>query len=192
MLRVLNEGEVKAVLGHEIGHLKHRDVQIMTFLSFLPALFYILAESLFWSSMWGGYRGRDEGGSGIAILIAFASLAAYYVLTVLILGFSRLREYYADRHSSSIVEEGNKRLASALLKIASSAKRVKGGGSTSFKALFIHDPDASKVVPSDFRSDLDRKLAEVASRKLTFRERLAELFSTHPNLTKRIRALLAE
>jgi heat shock protein HtpX len=52
--------EVEAVLGHELGHVKHRDVQTMMVVSFLPALFYYLGFSLMWS---GNSRNRNEGGN---------------------------------------------------------------------------------------------------------------------------------
>ncbi|MCK4483112.1 M48 family metalloprotease, partial [Candidatus Bathyarchaeota archaeon] len=60
LLKTLEYGEVEAVIGHELGHLKHRDVQIMMFVSILPALLYFVGYSLMWSSMLG--RQRNEGG----------------------------------------------------------------------------------------------------------------------------------
>jgi heat shock protein HtpX len=50
LLDNLNTGEVEAVIGHELGHIKHRDVQVMMFISFLPSLFYIIARSTYSSS----------------------------------------------------------------------------------------------------------------------------------------------
>jgi len=52
LLKTLDMEEVEAVLGHEIGHLKHRDVQVMMFVSILPAIFYYLGWSLLWSRMY--------------------------------------------------------------------------------------------------------------------------------------------
>jgi len=196
LLQILDIDEIEAVLGHEIGHLKHRDVQAMMFLSLLPSIFYLIAEWFYYSSLFRGYgyEERDQGGA-MMFLIAMLSLVAYYILTLLILGFSRLREYYADRHSATITEYGAEKLASALVKIAGYSKRIKSSGvtagSTSFKALFICDPDA-KIDLRTIRLSTEemRLIREIAHRKLTLAERLAELFSTHPNLTKRLRALM--
>ncbi|MEM1550408.1 MAG: M48 family metalloprotease, partial [Candidatus Bathyarchaeia archaeon] len=56
LLNTLSLDEVEAVIGHEVGHLKHRDVQIMMFVSLLPAIFYYIGYSLMWSSMYYGSR----------------------------------------------------------------------------------------------------------------------------------------
>ena len=54
LLDTLDSGEVEAVLGHEFGHLKHRDVQVMMVVSFLPALFYYIGYSMMLSGIFGG------------------------------------------------------------------------------------------------------------------------------------------
>ena len=199
LLKTLEEEEVEAVIGHELGHLKHRDVQVMMFVSILPAIFYFIYISMFWSSMFGGRR--NERGGGATALIAIGSLFAYLILTVFTLYLSRLREYYADRHSASIVEEGPRKLSEGLVKIVSYTSRMKRhrkdvSGFSSFKALFISDPDRAEA---DARSIThagarltDQKLVEqVLRREVTFFNRLAELFSSHPNIVKRLRALKA-
>ncbi len=60
LLTHLDEGEVEAVLGHELGHLKHRDVQVMMVVSFLPALFYYIGYSMMLSGMFGGGGDRKN------------------------------------------------------------------------------------------------------------------------------------
>ncbi|RLF08477.1 MAG: protease HtpX, partial [Thermoprotei archaeon] len=121
LLRELEEEEVEAVIGHELGHLKHRDVQVMMFASVLPAIFYLLGYSLMWSS-WLGARDREEAG-GLA-LVGFASLAIYWVLSLFVLHLSRLREYYADRESALNVPDGARKLSEALAKIVYSTGRL--------------------------------------------------------------------
>jgi len=86
LVDTLEYEEIEAVLGHELGHLKHRDVQIMMFVSVLPALFYFIGYSLMLSAMFGGY-GRRGGGGGM--LIGLAAMAAYWVLSIIVLGLSR-------------------------------------------------------------------------------------------------------
>ena len=141
LLTSLNEGEVEAVVGHELGHLKHRDVQTMMVVSFLPALFYYIGFSLIWS---GNSRSRNEGGNNALFGIAF--MAFSWVLNLFILYLSRVREYYADRHSVTVVENGAQKLSSGLARIVHTthnAKKTQKGTKNlnAFKALFIADPD---------------------------------------------------
>ncbi|MEM2940454.1 MAG: zinc metalloprotease HtpX [Thermoproteota archaeon] len=195
LLNSLNESEVEAVIGHEFGHLKHRDVQIMMFLSVLPAIVYWVATSLYYSGVYSS-RSRDRNDGGALLLIGMLGMAIYYVLTLLILGFSRSREYYADYHGSTVSEGGPLSLASALVKIsdinAKAPKNVKASlsGYASFKALLIADPEV--VTKTEFRRgayDL-YSLEEFASREVTAAESLVEALSTHPNVKKRVRSLL--
>ncbi|MBS7653598.1 M48 family metalloprotease [Candidatus Bathyarchaeota archaeon] len=197
LLNTLDMEEVEAVIGHEIGHLKHRDVQIMMFVSLLPAIFYYVGYSLMWSSM---YTRRDERRNGsLMALIGVASIAFYWVLTLFTLYLSRLREYYADRHSATVVNDGARKLSEGLVKIVRSTTRISRrdsnmGGLSSFKALFISDPDSAEkdsLILSRtgmIRSDSEL-VAEYLRRKVTLIEQITELFSTHPNIVKRLRAL---
>ncbi|MDH5634770.1 MAG: zinc metalloprotease HtpX [Candidatus Bathyarchaeota archaeon] len=196
LLNTLEEEEVEAVVGHELGHLKHRDVQVMMFVSILPAIFYYIYISMFLSSM---YRGRDNRGSGGALIIGIASLIMYFILTIFTLYLSRLREYFADRHSASIVDDGPRKLSEGLAKIVSSTRKMKHArkdvsGHSSFKALFISDPDRAEADSAaisravGYRSD-QRLVEEQLRKDITATDRLVELFSTHPNIVKRLRAL---
>ena len=194
LLKSLNEGEVEAVVGHELGHLKHRDVQVMMVVSFLPALFYYIGFSLMLSSM---YRGRrDEGGGNALIGIAF--IAFSWVLNLFILYLSRLREYYADRHSVSVVDNGAQKLSTGLARIVHTTRRVGKGqkekqNKSAFKALFIADPDRASADSAELAAmevQSDQKLVQqILSKEPTFADKLVEAFSTHPNIVKRLRAL---
>jgi heat shock protein HtpX len=193
----LDIGEVEAVIGHELGHLKHRDVQVMMFVSILPAIFYFIGYSMLLSSMFNRNDSRDSGGAAI---IGLASILIYWVLTIFTLYLSRMREYYADRHSALIVENGSQKLSEGLAKIVHSISNMKkmqhrnkdAGGSNSFKALFISDPDRSEIDDAALRQieSGDRKLVEaVLRRKVTTFDKIMEVFSTHPNIIKRLKAL---
>jgi len=196
LLETLETEEVEAVIGHELGHLKHKDVQVMMFVSILPSIFYFIGYSMLLSSMFSGRNSRDNGGGAI---IGIISIFLYWILTLFTLYLSRIREYFADRHSASIVEDGSRKLSEGLAKIVNSTNKVKrsrrdSNVSNSFKALFISDPDRSEV---DFASLArvgigmgDRKLVEdVLRRKVTTFDRVMEVFSTHPNMVKRLKAL---
>jgi heat shock protein HtpX len=198
LLESLNEDEVEAVLGHELGHLKHRDVQVMMVVSFLPALFYYIGFSLMLSGMYRG-RGRDDSGGSALIGIGFMIFS--WILNIFILYLSRLREYYADRHSVSVVDGGAQKLSTGLAKIVNTTRKVNATrkakqekpNSSSYKALFIADPDRASVDSAEIaamEAHSDQKLVEeIASKKLTFTDKLLEAFSTHPNIVKRLRAL---
>ncbi|MGQ9538491.1 MAG: zinc metalloprotease HtpX [Candidatus Bathycorpusculaceae bacterium] len=195
LLKTLNDDEVEAVIGHELGHLRHRDVQVMMLVSLLPALFYYIGYSLMMSSM---YSRQKEEGSGTALLgmglVAFSMFLTYVCVSFL----SRVREYYADRHSATIVEDGARKLSVSLAKIVNTTKNM---GKTrkevqhlnAFKALFIADPDraeAESITLSTMATSSDQKLVqEILSKKLTALDRISEIFSTHPNIVKRLRAL---
>ena len=197
LLESLNEDEVEAVIGHELGHLKHRDVQVMMVVSFLPALFYYIGFSLMLSSM---YRGRRDDSGGSA-LIGIGFMIFSWILNMFILYLSRLREYYADRHSVSVVDGGAQKLSTGLAKIVNTTRKVNSTrksqqekpNSSAYKALFIADPDRASVDSAELaamEAQSDQKLVEeITSRQLTFADKLLEAFSTHPNIVKRLRAL---
>lgn len=193
LLKTLEHEEVEAVIGHELGHLKHRDVQIMMFVSLLPALLYYIGFSLMLSSMYG--RQREGGG---AALLGIGFMAFSWILNIFILYLSRLREYYADRHSASTVEDGPRKLSEGLAKIVHATRNMRRTRKeiqnlNAFKALFISDPDhadTDSMAISTLTATGDRKLVqEILSRKLTTIDRIIEVFSTHPNIVKRLKAL---
>ena len=196
LLNELEDEEVEAVIGHELGHLKHKDVQTMMFVSVLPAIFYFIGYSLMLSAWFGGGRRRDGGSP---ILIGFASMAIYWVLILFVLRLSRLREYYADRHSANVVEDGPRKLSEALAKIVSSSAKSKLRGKkssaqNSFKPLFIEDPDRSEKnvleIAHTRRFKGDQELVrKVRSRKVSTMDKVQELLSSHPNIVKRLNAL---
>ena len=197
LLRELEDEEVEAVIGHELGHLKHRDVQITMFASVLPAIFYFLGFSLLASSRYGGTRRQQKGAS--PALVGMVCIGLYWALSLFVLGLSRLREYYADMESATIVDDGARKLSEGLAKIVSSTGkfRMKQKGErnfSSFKSLFIDDPDRATtemVQISKFRNSMtdQRLIREILSKEVSLIDRIMELFSTHPNIVKRMHAL---
>jgi len=193
LLNKLEDEEVEAVVGHELGHLKHRDAQIMMLASLLPAMFYYIGYSLLYAQ-----RGRDEERGSLLVAMGAGSVFLYWVLSFLVLGLSRLREYYADRHSAENVDDGARKLSEALAKIALSTGRMRlqrnASGFSSFKTLFISDPeksrdDAVQMMKTGMVESDQRLVKEILSRGLTPAGRLLELISTHPSTVKRLKAL---
>jgi heat shock protein HtpX len=199
LLQNLDEGEVEAVIGHELGHLKHRDVQVMMVVSFLPALFYYIGYSMMLSGMFGGSTDRKNGGGGNNALFGIAFMAFSWVLTLFTLYLSRLREYYADRHSALIVENGAQKLSTGLVTIVQESKRAgkpnkdEKKNNRSYKALFICDPDRAAADSAELNANhITSKqdlLRETLAKQPTSADRLLEILSTHPNIIKRLRAL---
>jgi heat shock protein HtpX len=198
LLTGLETEEVEAVIGHEVGHLKHRDMQVMMIVSFLPSLFYILARSLLWSSWFGGGSSKkNDSGTGLA-LVGGLSMVVYFILTMLNLGLSRQREYFADRHAAEVVDDGARKLSEGLAKISTktwsqqrSGKKIADSG---FKTLFISDPDRAGIDVAEMQTarfgEPDSQLVEdILHHRVTGFDSFMELFSTHPNIVKRLQAL---
>jgi heat shock protein HtpX len=197
LLSNLNDGEVEAVLGHELGHLKHRDVQVMMVVSFLPALCYYIGYSLMLSGMFGGNQ-KNNSGNGALIGIGFMGFS--WVLNLFTLHVSRLREYYADRHSVSVVNDGANKLSTGLAKIVhANAKTGKlthqqqqqKKNFSGFKSLFIANPETAQADSATLNSfgNSQKLVDDFLAKKITFGDKLIETLSTHPNIVKRLRAL---
>lgn len=196
LLSTLNDGEVEAVLGHELGHLKHRDVQVMMVISFLPALCYYIGYSLMLSGMFGGNQ-RNNSGNGAFLGIAF--IAFSWILNLVTLNVSRLREYYADRHSVSVVENGANKLSTGLAKIVQASAKVSKSTQqqqtaknfTGFKSLLITNPETAKEDSASLTAmqSSQHLVEQYLKKEITFADKLMEALSTHPNIVKRLRVL---
>ena len=195
IMRLLNEEELKAVLGHELTHIRNRDVLTITLLSVIPMIMYRLA----WNFMFYGRRREERGNS--TFMIGLLAFLFYFITNLLVLYASRIREYFADKGS---VELGNKpsALASALYKLVYGSARIDKDDLREvegLKAFFINDPSQALHEIRELRElDLDRsgtidsaELALIRSKTihLNVGDRLMELMSTHPNMLKRIRHL---
>lgn len=191
LLEILDRDELAAVIGHELGHLKHRDVTWMLAISLLPMIIYYLGQLLYYSGIFGTFGGNRNAGS--LFLLGIALLAVGFVLNLFVLAFSRFREYYADRHAVSLVRNGGRALQRALVKIVAYSREVfarYGVSAEKFefaKALFIQDPDAALKVRG--RRDIDEMIRSLMREQVRPEEKLAEVLSTHPNLKKRLKAL---
>ncbi len=195
IINLLNEEELKAVLGHELSHLKNRDVLTITLLSVIPMIMYRIA----WQFLFYGRR-RDERG-GNTMLIGLAAFVFYFLTNLLVLYASRIREYFADR-GSVLLGNQPKALASSLYKLAYGAARMDKESlkqTEGLKAFFINDPSKGrKEVLELSQLDLDKSGTIDASElealrgsniRLNLGDRMMELLSTHPNMLKRIKKL---
>lgn len=108
MLRLVDREELEAVIGHEIGHHKHRDSAIMLIMGLFPSILYYMGVVLIRIGLISGVsrlssRRSSSGGGGLfLLLIGIAAIIFSFILQILILAFSRLREYYADAHGARV------------------------------------------------------------------------------------------
>jgi heat shock protein HtpX len=165
ILNLLTDEEMEGVLAHELGHVRNRDILISSIAATIAGAITLAARMAMWGAMFGGYGGRDErnrgGGIGGLFMIILAPIAAMLIQ----LAVSRSREYAADDTGAHLT--GNPyALASALRKLDEYSRRVPQQASPSTAHLFI-------VQPFLGTSGLN----------------LANLFSTHPPIAKRIERL---
>jgi heat shock protein HtpX len=196
--QLLNGDELRAVLGHELTHLKHRDMIVITFLSVIPLVCYWAA----WSLMFR--RSRRDG--NYAALVGLGAFAMYFISNLLVLYGSRIREYSADEGSVRLGNPPNQ-LATALYKLVYGSARLKNDPRAQYdlqrvqgvKAFFLNDVTNAPREIADLR-EIDRDYSGTISPKellglrsqsihLSGAEHMMELFTTHPNMLKRIKRL---
>jgi len=200
LLTDLNKDEVRGVIAHELGHIKHKDYIVMTVLSALPLIAYIVAQAMFRAALWGSYsRRRDKRGNAGLVLVAVGviSFIVYIISFLAVMRLSRLREHYADAYSAYVT--GSPRsLQSGLAKITYGLS-IAPPTSSEARAFYIEDPtmakqEASRIMEKKHEYDLDkdgvldeRELQHAMEKeaKSTWNQ-LNNLFATHPPTFKRI------
>jgi heat shock protein HtpX len=163
ILALLNDDELEGVLAHELGHVRNRDILTSSIAATLAGAITILARMAFWFEAFGGgggRRDREGGGLSALIMLLLAPLAAVLIQ----LWVSRTREFEADASGAHLT--GNPyALASALEKISAASRQLPLVASPTTAHLFIVAP----LISGDM---------------------LANLFSTHPPVAKRIERLI--
>ncbi len=163
IMRILNDEELEAVIGHELSHVLHRDILTSTIVATFAGAITYLAQMLSWSMFFFGGRGRDDDSSnliGELLIIIVAPIAAMLIQ----MAVSRSREYKADEGGAKLSMKPLS-LASALSKLQAGAQQIPMQAQPSTAHLFIVNPLNA--------------------------QRLASLFSTHPPTEERIARLEA-
>ncbi|MGH9189264.1 MAG: zinc metalloprotease HtpX [Acidimicrobiales bacterium] len=168
ILRRLDEPELEAVLAHELSHVAHRDVMVMTFAGFLGVAAGLLTRMVLYSGMWGGGGGRDRDRDGppVFMVVVLVSMVVYAVSFFLTRALSRYRELSADR-AGAILTGRPSTLASALVKISGEMSRIP-----------TRDLRRAEPLNAFF-------FAPAVAPGLS----LSSLFSTHPSLERRLEQL---
>jgi heat shock protein HtpX len=164
LLELLSPAELEGVMAHELTHVQNRDVMVMTIASFFASVASFIVQIGFW---FGGAFGGDDDDNGPGFFVVILVSAVVYVISfVLIQALSRYREFAADR-GSAIITGRPSALISALMKISGNMQRIPQQdlrqANGELAAFYIFPPKAKQSV--------------------------ANLFSTHPPLEKRIAAL---
>ena len=168
LMRVLDYNEISGVLGHELAHVKHRDILISTIAATMATVISYAASIAQWAAIFGGGRSSDDDRGGIIGLIVTAIIAPI-AAALIQMAISRSREYSADEGGAEICGNPNY-LASALEKIEYYA---------------VHGAQLPEATPSTAHMCIINPLT---GRDISFKS----LFSTHPDTQERIARLRAQ
>ena len=174
LMRRLTPEELEGVIAHEMSHVAHKDVMVMTVASFLAIIAGLLIRFSFYGELFGGggRRGGNNNNQGalpILLIIMAVSIVVYAISFLLIRLLSRYRELAADR-SGALLTGQPSALASALQKVSGSIARIP-------------TKDLREAAPLNAFFFAPALSAQQAQSKL------GELFSTHPSLDKRLAQL---
>lgn len=171
LMDILNSEELEGVIGHELTHIRNRDVLVITLASLFSTIAFYLMQFGFYGGLYGGGMGggRDRGGGGGgAILIMLAVAAVTWLVSFLVIrAISRYREFAADRGSAQMTGKPVQ-LANALMKISGTMQRVPNRDLRQVEGL-----NAFFIIPVH-----------------SGRQTIANLFSTHPPVQMRVQRLL--
>jgi heat shock protein HtpX len=162
-MRILDRRELRAVIGHEMGHVKNRDILTSSIAATIAGAISYIQTMLMWGSLLGGGRDREGGNVMMAFL---ASIVAAFAAVLLQMALSRTREFAADRSGAEYTRDPEA-LASALAKLHNGVQvrpMPQTAGAEATSSLYIVHP---------FRAGGG----------------LSNLFSTHPPVEERIRRL---
>jgi len=171
LMNRLNTEELEGVIAHELSHVAHKDVQVMTIASFLAIVAALLVRFSFYGELFGGGRGRGGNNNNafpILAIIMLVSIVVYAVSFLLIRMLSRYRELAADR-SGALLTGQPSALKSALVKVSGDIARIP-----------TRDLRAAQPLNAFF-------FAPALS--LRGGKSLATMFSTHPSLERRLAEL---
>ncbi len=171
IMRRLENDELEGVLAHEMSHVAHKDVQVMTIASFLAIIAALLVRLAFYSELFGGgRRSNDQNALPIMFILMIVSAVVYAISFLLIRLLSRYRELSADR-SGALLTGQPSALKSALIKVTGDIGRIP-----------TKDLRTAQPLNAFF-------FAPAMHLSATGNSKLANIFSTHPSLERRIAEL---
>jgi len=183
MLSLTDRRELEAVIGHEIGHHLHRDNALMLLFGVLPSIVYYLGVT---AVHLGLSSSNNRGGSPALLAIGVAAVLVSFLIQLLVLAFSRLREYYADTAGAKAAGKESMQFALAKIhKFYFSAPEARVAVQESkFRALFIY-----ALVNAVANPFVTVTRSDVEAIKRAGYSPFEEVFATHPPIPKRLRFL---
>jgi heat shock protein HtpX len=121
--KTLDDQEFEGILAHELSHVAHRDVLVITIASFLGILAGLVARMAFWFGLGGDRRDDRDGGVPIQLIILLVSMVTYAISFLLTMALSRYRELAADR-AGALLTGNPTALANALVKITNGVAKI--------------------------------------------------------------------
>jgi heat shock protein HtpX len=172
----LTQEELEGILAHELSHVAHKDVQVMTYASLLAIVAGLLVRFAFYSELFGGRRSNDGNAALLIPLIMLASAVVYAISFLLIRLLSRYRELAADR-SGALLTQNPSALISALTKVSQGMNRIPT------QDLRAAEPLNAFYFAPAMKMNLSGRRGGGGGASLS------TIFSTHPSLDKRIEQL---
>jgi len=137
IMRILNRDELSGVIGHELSHIRHRDILISTIAATIAGAISYLAQMAQWAAIFGGRSDDEEGGSPVAALVMM--IVGPIAALIIQMAISRSREYSADEGGAQLA--GNPRyLSSALRKLDTAAQQIPMDATPATSHMFIVNP----------------------------------------------------
>ena len=161
ILGLLDDEELEAVIGHELTHVRNRDVLVLTLASVFSTVAWYLAQFGFF----GGYQSRNRDSGNATAIVILVAIVTWVVSFLIIRAISRFREYSADRGGAIMTGRPDK-LADALLKISGKMNKIPAN-----ELQKVQKMNAFFIIPALSGSSI------------------ANLFSTHPPVEKRVQKL---
>jgi len=161
ILNLLDDDELEAVIGHELTHIRSRDILVLTLASVFSTVAWYLAQFGFF----GGIQSRNRDSAGTTVIVIVVAVVTWIVSFLIIRAISRYREYAADRGGAAMTGNPDK-LADALLKISGKMNNIPTKEIERVQKL-----NAFFIIPALSGNSI------------------ANLFSTHPPVEKRVAKL---
>jgi heat shock protein HtpX len=162
ILALLNKDELEGVIGHELSHIKHKDILIGTMAATIASAVVIVSSMARWAALTGG-SGEDMGGT---IRLIATAVVAPIAATLVQMAISRSREYYADEGAAQFTGKPEA-LASSLRKLTLAAQKIPMDANPATAHMFIVNPLSGNMIMNLFSTHppLEKRIERLRAMK---------------------------